>query len=79
MGSFVTLLSCWYYISIPLSSIVFNYCQAFSCLVDAERLVQLHKTQPTVEDNGGEQLQVDSGKIKFDNVTFSYDKEWPIL
>lgn len=47
-------------------------------LVEAEQLLDLLRTEPTVKD-GSKQFELDQGAVSFDAVNFSYDGEKSIL
>ena len=75
IGTFVTIESYWYTITMPLWVVGHSYRNLASNLIDAERLLQLFRTKPEVEDKEGAQpLQVTHGKVSFDNVSFAYDE-----
>lgn len=49
-------------------------------LMDAERLLELFQTKPTVTDApAARPLKLDHGLVKFDRVSFAYDKRKPTL
>lgn len=49
-------------------------------MLDAERLLELFQTKPTVVDKpGAKDLQLTGGEIEFDNVKFSYDIRKPAI
>jgi ABC-type transport system involved in Fe-S cluster assembly fused permease/ATPase subunit len=49
-------------------------------LMDAERLLQLFQTKPTIIDSpNAKPLKLDKGEVKFDNVSFAYDERKPTL
>ena len=74
MGDFVTLLFYWEGVMWPLNRMSYSYRQVSSTLIDAERLLQLLQTKPTVKNApDAKELQVTEGKIEFDHVNFSYD------
>jgi ABC-type multidrug transport system fused ATPase/permease subunit len=51
-----------------------------SSLIDAERLLQLLNTKPSVADKeGAKDLVVDEGRVEFKDVEFAYDVRKPII
>ncbi|KIV99769.1 uncharacterized protein PV09_08575 [Verruconis gallopava] len=75
IGSFVTLVMYWSSLMSPLHMITYHYRLISSATVDAERLLQLLQTQPTVKsDNAALPLKVTDGHVTFENVGFSYDE-----
>lgn len=80
VGSFVTLLSYWAQLSSPLSFFANFYRKIQQQMLDAERLLELFQTKPTVVDKpGAKDLQLTGGEIEFDNVKFSYDIRKPAI
>ena len=70
----VTLLFYWEDLMWPLNRISHSYRQVSSTLIDAERLLQLLQTKPTVKNApNATELQVTEGKVEFEGVNFSYD------
>ncbi|KAF2271559.1 ATP-binding cassette-type vacuolar membrane transporter-like protein Hmt1 [Westerdykella ornata] len=79
VGNLVTFIMYWYTIISPVRSLAFNYRTLTENLIDAERLVQLLSTKPSVADApGAKPLVTTEGKVVFDNVGFSYDERKPI-
>jgi ABC-type multidrug transport system fused ATPase/permease subunit len=80
VGNLVTLIMYWGTMTGPLSTMADSYRQISSTLIDAERLLQLLKTNPTVIDS---QIPVDltvkSCKVEFKDVGFSYDERKDVL
>jgi ATP-binding cassette subfamily B protein len=67
-------------ICLPLNALGFVYREAKDALVNAEKLFQLLREKPEIEDPPGmPDLQVNRGEVVFDNVSFSYDPARPIL
>jgi ABC-type transport system involved in Fe-S cluster assembly fused permease/ATPase subunit len=62
----------------PLDTLTSAHRQLLSLLVDAEQLLELFQTKPTVKDGFGH-LKVSEGQVEFDKVHFSYDGKKPIL
>ena len=74
VGDFITLLFYWEGVMWPLNRMSYSYRQVSTTLIDAERLLQLLQTKPTVTNApDAKELQVTEGKIEFDHVNFSYD------
>ncbi len=75
VGSFITLISYWSIVIGPLSSITDTYRTVLSMLIDAERLLEVFKTEATITDREGAiELQLKFGRVEFRSVNFSYDK-----
>ncbi|KAI5838618.1 hypothetical protein DFP73DRAFT_616350 [Morchella snyderi] len=80
VGSFVTLLSYWAQLSSPLAYFANFYRRIQTQMLDAERLLELFQTKPTVVDKpGAMDLKLISGEIEFENVKFSYDPRKPAI
>jgi len=74
VGHFVTLLFYWEELMWPLHVVATSYRRLSSTLIDAERLLQLLRTKPSVEDApDAEDLKITKGRVEFENVDFSYD------
>ncbi|RPB23118.1 hypothetical protein L211DRAFT_883629, partial [Terfezia boudieri ATCC MYA-4762] len=74
VGDFVALLSYWAQISGPLSFFTNMYGRIQMHMLDAERLLQLMQTAPSVVTKpGAEDLVVTKGEVSFRNVSFGYD------
>ncbi|KAM0420399.1 hypothetical protein ACHAPT_011819 [Fusarium lateritium] len=72
-GGFVFLLQYWDYIIYPVKFLSNNYRYFMSDLVDAERLLNLLQTKPTIFDKeGAKDLENVTGHIAFQDVQFSY-------
>lgn len=64
----------------PLVFFSTMYRQISYSLMDAERLLELFQTKPTIEDlPDAKPLQLGKGLVKFDNVSFAYDDRKPTL
>ncbi|KAJ3549576.1 hypothetical protein NM208_g434 [Fusarium decemcellulare] len=73
-GDFVFLIQYWEYLIWPLKFLSNNYRFLMSDLVDAERLLYLLRTKPTIVDKeGAKDLDVVKGHVAFEHVDFSYD------
>jgi ATP-binding cassette subfamily B protein len=67
-------------VCLPLNSLGFVYREARDALVNAEKLFQLLREKPEIEEPPGlPALQVTQGEVVFDNVSFSYEPGRPIL
>jgi ATP-binding cassette, subfamily B, bacterial len=67
-------------ICLPLNALGFVYREARDALVNAEKLFQLLREQPEVkEPRGLPALRVAHGEVVFDNVSFAYEPDRPIL
>jgi len=74
VGNFVTLLLYWEELMWPLQVVATSYRRLSSTLIDAERLLQLLRTKPSVEDApDAKDLKITNGQVEFENVNFSYD------
>lgn len=74
VGRFVTLLLYWEELMWPLQVVATSYRRLSSTLIDAERLLQLLRTKPAVEDApDATDLKITKGRVEFENVNFSYD------
>jgi ABC-type transport system involved in Fe-S cluster assembly fused permease/ATPase subunit len=80
VGNLITLIMYWGTMTYPLSTMADSYRQISSTLIDAERLLQLLKTTPTVTDSQiPADLAVKSCKVEFKDVSFSYDERKDVL
>ena len=67
-------------ICLPLNALGFVYREARDALVNAEKLFQLLREKPEIDEPPGlPALQVGHGEVVFDNVSFAYDPARPIL
>lgn len=67
-------------VCLPLNSLGFVYREARDALVNAEKLFQLLREKPEIEEPPGlPALRVAQGEVVFDNVSFSYEPGRPIL
>lgn len=79
-GDFVFVLQYWQSLVWPIKLLSHNYKRILASLVDAERLLALLQTQPTVADKpDAKDLRDVQGRIAFENVSFSYDSRKPII
>ena len=80
VGKFVLLITYMTQLQQPLNFFGTFYRAIQQSLINAERLLELFKEQPTVIDRPNVRpLNTCSGDIVFDNVTFGYDKRKPAL
>ncbi|KAJ9481353.1 hypothetical protein VN97_g12130 [Penicillium thymicola] len=80
VGRFVTLLMYMAQLQGPLSFFGAFYVSIQSSLINAERMLELFKEQPTVADSHCvSPLATCQGKIEFRDVSFSYDARKPLL
>ena len=74
IGNFVTLVMYWSSMMSPLHMITYQYRRISGATVDAERLLQLLQTEPTVKNGpNARPLVVKQGEVTFKQVGFSYD------
>lgn len=75
-GDFVFLIQYWDYLIWPIRSLSHEYRYLISDLVDAERLLDLLNTKPTISDKEGAlSLTAIEGRIDFEHVSLSYDNK----
>ncbi|KAF3387287.1 Heavy metal tolerance protein [Penicillium rolfsii] len=80
VGQFVTLLTYMAQLQGPLNFFGTFYRSIQSALINAERMLELFREQPTVVDSPyATPLAMCKGDIKFQDVKFSYDKRKPAL
>jgi ABC-type transport system involved in Fe-S cluster assembly fused permease/ATPase subunit len=80
LGNFITFIMYWSTIVSPLQTMNSSYRYMASSLIDAERVLQLVRTKPTVnESEDVTDLVVTDAKVEFDNVEFAYDERKPVL
>lgn len=79
-GDFVFLVQYWEYMIWPIRFISRNYRSLVSDMVDAERLLYLLRTKPSVVDKEGATDLVNiQGHVAFDHVHFHYDERKPTI
>lgn len=75
-GDFVFLLQYWENLVWPLKFLSHEYRYVMKDLIDAERLLDLLSTEPTIKDkHGAANLDQVRGLVEFRNVGFSYDQK----
>ncbi|KAH7403640.1 hypothetical protein BKA64DRAFT_574026, partial [Cadophora sp. MPI-SDFR-AT-0126] len=80
VGKFTTLLVYWGQLQSPLTFFSTMYRQISHSLMDAERLLELFQTKPTIVDApDAKPLKLGDGLVKFENVSFAYDERKPTL
>ncbi|KAL9084059.1 MAG: hypothetical protein Q9165_008260 [Trypethelium subeluteriae] len=80
VSDFVTLITYFTQLHAPLAFFGSFYNQVQNNLVDAERMLQIFKKQPEIEDApNAMELASCHGRITFSHVTFSYDGKRPAL
>ncbi|GKU06774.1 heavy metal tolerance protein [Fusarium langsethiae] len=79
-GDFVFFIQYWEYLIWPLKFLSHQYRYLMSDLVDAERLLYLLQTKPSITDKeGAKELEKVQGRVAFNNVSFSYDPRKPTI
>jgi ATP-binding cassette, subfamily B, heavy metal transporter len=80
VGDFVMINAMMIQLYQPLNFMGMVYREIKQALIDIEIMFSLLNRKPEIKDKpGAPPLQVRSGTIRFDNVTFSYDPDRPIL
>lgn len=80
LGDFITLVSYWDTLNSPLWVFADLYKNISDRLLDAEALLELFETKPTVFDlPDAKPLEFLQGSVTFENVSFSYDEQKPTL
>ncbi len=80
VGDFVMINALLIQLYMPLNFMGFAYREIRQGLVDLETMFALLEKNPEITDvHGAKPLVVKKGEIKFDNVSFAYDPERPIL
>ncbi|KAF2871829.1 P-loop containing nucleoside triphosphate hydrolase protein, partial [Massariosphaeria phaeospora] len=80
VGDFVTLLMYWAILTKPLFTLQHVYKELIALTIDAEALLQLHQTEPTVVDaEDAKDLVFKGGKVEYRNVSFAYNGQKPVI
>ncbi|MEH6346650.1 MAG: ABC transporter ATP-binding protein/permease [Bermanella sp.] len=80
IGDFVLINAFMMQIFLPLNFLGFVYREIKSSMVNIERMFKLMAVQSKVADDvEAKSLKLTQGRIEFKNVSFSYEKERPIL
>ncbi|MFT6028646.1 MAG: ABC-type transport system involved in Fe-S cluster assembly fused permease/ATPase subunit [Oleiphilaceae bacterium] len=80
LGDFVLVNAFMMQIFLPLNFLGFVYREIKSSMANIERMFELLKTDPKVQDeDAAKELRVSEGRIEFKSVSFAYDEERPIL
>ncbi|KAL3427836.1 ABC transporter [Phlyctema vagabunda] len=80
VGQFATLITYWGQLQGPLSFFSSMYKSISYSLMDAERLLELFETKPSIKDTShAKPLKLGQGKVEFDQVCFAYDDRKPNL
>jgi ATP-binding cassette, subfamily B, heavy metal transporter len=80
IGDFVFINAMLMQLAVPLNFIGFVYREIRQGLADIEQMFELLDVEPEVKDApNAASLDVSSGTIRFDDVSFSYDPARPIL
>lgn len=80
VGNLIVFIMYWSTMMSPLYMMSYSYRHISSSLIDAERLLQLLNTKPSVSDPPhAPDLVVKAGKVEFKNVSFAYDARKQII
>jgi ABC-type transport system involved in Fe-S cluster assembly fused permease/ATPase subunit len=80
VGNLVTFMMYWDTMMSPLHMMAYSWRVLSNSLIDAERLLQLLNTKPSVDDApDAKPLKVDAGKVEFKNIDFAYDERKQII
>jgi ATP-binding cassette subfamily B protein len=80
VGDFIMINAMMIQLYQPLNFMGMVYREIKQAVIDIENLFSILSREPEIEDKPGAQpLDVRRGAIRFDNVSFSYDPERPIL
>ncbi|KAM0431501.1 hypothetical protein ACHAPT_005479 [Fusarium lateritium] len=79
-GDFVFLIQYWEYLIWPIKFLAQDYRNLASNMIDAERLLYLLRTPPSIVDKEGAiELEKIQGNVAFDHVHFRYDPRQPTI
>ena len=80
VGDFVLINAMMVQLYVPLNFMGFVYREIKLAVADLEAMFRLLEQDPEIEDReGATPLAIDAGVIRFEDVSFSYDPERPIL
>ncbi|KAF2745287.1 P-loop containing nucleoside triphosphate hydrolase protein [Sporormia fimetaria CBS 119925] len=80
VGNLVSFVMFWWSVRAPIQSISYHWKTLSTTLIDAERLLELIRTKPLVDDApNARPLKFEVGKVEYSNVDFAYDERKPIL
>lgn len=80
IGSLITFITYWNAIKGTAKRVTGSYQTISSTLVNAERLLQLLYTEPSVTDaESSKELVVNAGEVRFKDVSFAYDTRKPLI
>lgn len=80
VGNLVTFIMYWETMMDPLYMMAYSWRTLSNSLIDAERLLQLLNTEPSVTDmENAHELVVKAGKVEFKDVDFAYDPRKQIV
>ncbi|KAF2675836.1 ATP-binding cassette-type vacuolar membrane transporter-like protein Hmt1, partial [Lentithecium fluviatile CBS 122367] len=80
VGNLITFIMYWGTMMSPLYVMSYSYRHISSSLIDAERLLQLLNTKPTVADHeNAEELVVKAGEVEFKEIVFAYDPRKQVI
>ncbi|KAF9729660.1 hypothetical protein PMIN06_012983 [Paraphaeosphaeria minitans] len=80
VGNLITFIMYWGTMMSPLYMMSYSYRHISSSLIDAERLLQLLHTKPSVSDHdNAQELIVKAGRVEFKDVDFAYDTRKQII
>jgi ABC-type transport system involved in Fe-S cluster assembly fused permease/ATPase subunit len=80
VGNLVTFMMYWNTMMSPLHMMIFSWRSLNNSLIDAERLLQLLNTKPSVTDaDDAQPLVVKAGNVEFKDVEFAYDPRKQII
>ncbi|KAF2201929.1 ATP-binding cassette-type vacuolar membrane transporter-like protein Hmt1 [Delitschia confertaspora ATCC 74209] len=80
IGNLITLIMYWDTMMSPLWTMAYSYRHIASTLIDAERLLQLLNTKPSVADTEKpKDLIIKDCKVEYNHVGFAYDERKPVL
>ncbi|MFC3693675.1 ABCB family ABC transporter ATP-binding protein/permease [Chenggangzhangella methanolivorans] len=80
VGDFVLINAMMIQLYVPLNFMGFVYREIKLAVADLEAMFRLLEQDPEIEDReGAKPLEIGAGVIRFEDVSFSYDPERPIL